>query len=531
MRGKLKKELGLFDVYAVSTGAMFSSGFFLLPGLAAAKAGPAVGLAYLLAGVLIMPAMLSVAELTTAMPKSGGAYYFITRALGPAAGTVGGLGTYIALTLKTAFALVGIGAYASLFIDFDVETVAVVLTVFFAVLNIVGAKETTRLQRFLVSILVGVLLLFLFEGARSVVHLDYGQVIDSRFTPFAPTGLAGILGTVGFVFVSYAGLTKVASVAEEVRNPSRTIPLGMALSLISTSLIYVVGVFIMTAIIPVDEFVSDLTPVATAAGRMFEWLPGQTGLILIVVSAVAAFASTGNAGLMASSRYPFAMGRDRLVPRRLAQLGRYQTPTLAIVMTTALMVFFILLLDEEGIAKLASAFQLLIFVLLHVCVIVMRESRIKSYDPGYRSPLYPWMQIFGMVTSAALIFYMGWEAIVFSAVMVGLCAGWYIVYAKGEVHEDSALLHVFKRWGADAGKRVERELRPTMQRTGEATEFVQKALDRAQVLDFDNAELSYHDVASDVSVLFAQRLNVTKDEMTKGFDQARELGAVPVWHG
>ncbi|MEM6338022.1 MAG: amino acid permease, partial [Bacteroidota bacterium] len=178
MRGKLKKELGLFDVYAVSTGAMFSSGFFLLPGLAAAKAGPAVGLAYLLAGVLIMPAMLSVAELTTAMPKSGGAYYFITRALGPAAGTVGGLGTYIALTLKTVFALVGIGAYASLFIDFDVETVAVVLTVFFAVLNIVGAKETTRLQRFLVSILVGVLLLFLFEGARSVVHLDYGQVID-----------------------------------------------------------------------------------------------------------------------------------------------------------------------------------------------------------------------------------------------------------------------------------------------------------------------------------------------------------------
>lgn len=101
-REGLKKELTLFDVYAISTGAMFSSGFFLLPGLAAAQAGPAVVLAYLLASFFILPAMFSVAELSTAMPRAGGAYYFLDRALGPIVGTVGGLGTWLALVLKSA---------------------------------------------------------------------------------------------------------------------------------------------------------------------------------------------------------------------------------------------------------------------------------------------------------------------------------------------------------------------------------------------------------------------------------------------
>src|SRR5690606_33882934 len=157
---RLNKELGLFDVFAVSTGAMFSSGFFLLPGLAAAKAGPAVVLAYLFAGVFILPAMFSAAELSTALPRAGGAYYFLDRSLGPLVGTIGGLGTHLALTLKTAFALIGIGAYAAFFVELPIKTVAIALTIVFMVINIVGAKETTTLQRWLVIILLSVLAFF-----------------------------------------------------------------------------------------------------------------------------------------------------------------------------------------------------------------------------------------------------------------------------------------------------------------------------------------------------------------------------------
>jgi len=107
---RLKKELGLFDVYAISTGAMFSSGFFLLPGIAAAETGPSVVLAYFLAALLMTPAMLSMAELAAAMPRAGGTYFFLDRTMGPLVGTIGGFGTWLALVLKSAFALIGLGA-------------------------------------------------------------------------------------------------------------------------------------------------------------------------------------------------------------------------------------------------------------------------------------------------------------------------------------------------------------------------------------------------------------------------------------
>lgn len=97
---KLSKELGLSDVYAIATGAMFSSGFFLLPGLAAAETGPSVFLAYLVSGIIVLPTMFSVAELATAMPKAGGTYYIIDRSLGPMIGTIGGFGSWVALVLK-----------------------------------------------------------------------------------------------------------------------------------------------------------------------------------------------------------------------------------------------------------------------------------------------------------------------------------------------------------------------------------------------------------------------------------------------
>jgi len=106
---KLDRNLTLFDVYAMSTGAMFSSGLFLLPGIAAASTGNSVFLAYLLAGLLILPAMYAMAELSTAMPKAGGTYYFLDRAMGPLMGTIGGLGSWVAVVFKSAFALVGMG--------------------------------------------------------------------------------------------------------------------------------------------------------------------------------------------------------------------------------------------------------------------------------------------------------------------------------------------------------------------------------------------------------------------------------------
>ncbi|MDH5590798.1 MAG: amino acid permease, partial [Gemmatimonadota bacterium] len=516
-RTRLRKELGLFDVYAISTGAMFSSGFFLLPGLAAAKTGPSVALAYLVASLFILPAMFSVAELVTAMPRAGGAYYFLDRSLGPLIGTVGGLGTWGALILKSAFALVGMGAYLALFFDVPIEPVAIALTMFFMILNIVGAKETSGLQRILVVALVAIMVLFIVQGILTVAAGvgPTGGATDS--TPFLSSGLAGFMGTVGFVFVSYAGLTKVASVAEEVKNPDRNIPLGMVLSLATAAVTYAVGVYVMVAVIPLADLVSDLTPAATAASTIFQGIPGNAGTILVVIAAIAAFASTGNAGILSSSRYPLAMARDGLVPEPLGRLGRFRTPTLSVVVTSLLIVACILLLDVEGIAKLASAFQLLLFSLLCMAVVIMRESGIHGYDPGYRSPLYPWMQIVGVLAPLWLIAEMGQAAIGFTIGLVAVTVAWYFLYAAARVERAGAIFHAFARLGQRQHAGLDVELRGIVQEKGlRADDPLDEVVARAEVLDFETS-VSFPVLVEEAASVLAGPTGIPAQRLRDGF--------------
>lgn len=528
---RLKKELGLFDVFAVSTGAMFSSGFFLLPGLAAAKAGPSVVLAYLLAGVLILPAMFSKAELSTALPRAGGTYYFLDRALGPVFGTIGGLGTYLALSLKTAFALVGIGAYAAFYVDLPIKTVAIALTAVFMLFNLIGAKETTALQRWLVITLLAVLAFFTVQGFVHVFTEADATVTRERFSPFFEFGVTGMLSTIGFVFVSYAGLTKVASVAEEVKNPERNIPLGMMLSLGVTSFIYVAGVFIIVAVLPPGDLHRDLTPVATASKAFFDWLPGEIGLLLIVIAALAAFASTGNAGLMSASRYPLAMARDRLLPAVFTRLGRFNTPAPAILATGGLMMFFIVVLQAEGIAKLASAFQLFIFMLVNFAVIVMRQSGIPSYDPGYRSPLYPWMQIFGIVVCFVLIVYMGWLAILFTLGIVLFCLLWYAKYVRDKVERDGAIYHWFHNLGRRQYDGLDREFRTILKEKGlREDDPFEEIVARSFVIDLVE-ETTFEDVIDRASQALSRRLPRTAEQIRDRFMQGTLMGETPVTGG
>jgi basic amino acid/polyamine antiporter, APA family len=453
---RLSKKLTLFDVYAVSTGAMFSSGFFLLPGIAAMETGNSVYLSYLVAGFIILPSMLTVAELATAMPRAGGAYYFLDRSLGPLVGTIGGLGSWIALIFKSAFALIGMGAYLSLYIDLPMLPLALVLTVVFGLLNIFGAKETAFLQRLLVSALVLIMGYFLIEG---VEYLTGNAVLpEMQESNFLTNGMNGFISTVGLVFVSYAGLTKVASIAEEVQNPDKAIPLGMTLSLLTASIVYVLGVFIMVKVLPAATLFSSLTPVTDAGYLVITWIPESIGILLIVIAAIAAFASTGNAGIMSASRYPLAMSRDGLMPQFFGKIGRFKTPHISVLSTTFVMILVLLLFDVEAVAKLASAFQLLLFFLLNLAVVVMRESKIEAYKPGFNSPFYPWVQILGMIISLWLVAEMGLLAVGLTGTLIILCIAWYFYYAHGKVKRQGAIYHVHARLGQMRYEALEHEL-------------------------------------------------------------------------
>ncbi|MEO0996827.1 MAG: APC family permease, partial [Pseudomonadota bacterium] len=454
---KLTKTLTLFDVYAVSTGAMFSSGLFLLPGIAASYTGNSVYLAYLIAGFLILPAMYCMAELSTAMPKAGGTYYFLDRSMGPLMGTVGGLGSWVAVVFKSAFALVGMGAYLGLYVDLPFTVTAVILTIVFGLVNVFGAKETTLLQRILVSTLVVILAAFVVFGLAAI-DVRNALAPEPAYGEFFSSGLIGFVSTIGLVFVSYAGLTKIASVAEEVQNPDRNIPLGMMLSLVTATIIYTIGALILIKVLEPDALFGSLTPIADGGRVFLGWAPWDLGVVLIVISAIAAFASTGNAGIMSASRYPFAMAKDRLLPAMFGKIGRHGTPTTAIVLTVGAMIAVLLLFDVASVAKLASAFQLLLFGLVCIAVIVMRESRIESYKPGYRAPLYPWLPIGGVLISFWLIIEMGILAIAFTGMVTIGCVLWFQFYAARGLKRRGAIFHVHERLGQNRYEGIEREL-------------------------------------------------------------------------
>jgi amino acid transporter/mannitol/fructose-specific phosphotransferase system IIA component (Ntr-type) len=520
-RRRLKKELGLFDVYAVATGTTLSAGFFLLPGLAAEQAGPALVLAYLLAAVPLIPAMFSVAELATAMPRAGGVYYFLDRSLGPMVGTVGGLGTWMALMLKVAFALVGMGAYIGLFVpNIPITELAVGLAVALGVLNLFGAKKTGHLQTFLVVGLLAILALFVGGGVPRIRWESFSGLFDA--------GTGAIVSTAGLVYISYVGVTHVASLSEEVRNPERNIPLGIFLALGTAMVIYGLGTAVMVGVVPMDELSGDLTPVASAAGRMV----GRWGVVVVSIAALFAFTSVANAGTLSASRYPLAMSRDHLVPRLFRRLSAAQTPYVAIVLTVAAIVAILVFLDPTKIAKLASAFQLLMFALICLAVIVMRESRIESYDPGYRSPLYPWMQIAGIVTPLALIAEMGSLAMLFTSGFAALGIVLYGYYGRRRVSRSGALYHIFARLGQqrlDAG--LDPELRVILREKGLREEDpFDEVVAQAAVIDLDEP-LAFERLVARVSEVLAGELPATREELERGFLEGTRIGLTPVARG
>jgi len=430
---KLKKELNLLDVFCIASGAMISSGLFILPGIAHARVGPAVVISYLLAGLLAMTGMLSQAELVSAMPKAGGTYFYVTRSMGPAIGTVDGLMTWFSLCLKSAFALVGMAAFTIFIVNIHIHIIAGLLCIIFIVINLTGIKGAGKTQIILVFGLLAVLLLYIIRGLPAI-KIQYLE-------PFTPRGVAAIFSTAGFVFVSYGGLLKVASIAEEVKDPGRVIPLGMILSLLVVTILYMLVVFVTSGVLGASQLDHSLTPISDGAGAFM----GQGGRILLGIAAILAFVSTANAGIMAASRYLLASSRDGLLPEFLGRINeRFKTPHTAILITGAFMIV-VLFLKLNILVEAASTVLILTYIFSCLSIIILRESRLQNYQPHFRCPLYPWIQISGITGFGFLLFEMGKEALLISSILIAGALFVYWFYGRIRTTREYALLYLIER--------------------------------------------------------------------------------------
>jgi len=439
---ELAKDLGPLAALTIGVGTMIGAGIFVLPGTAIENAGWFAVLSFVLGGGIALLTALSASELGTAMPKSGGAYYYVNQALGPLFGSIAGWSNWLGLAFASAFYMVGFGQYVQAILDIEsvlvlgplslpsVKLIAFLGAAFFILVNYVGAKETGRLQNGIVLILLGILAVFTVVGAfrADPANLPPGE------------GLSPMLTTTGIIFVSYLGFVQITSVAEEIKNPGKNLPRAVIGSVLIVTTIYALVLITMAAAVE-QGFIAEAQRAGSIAvvevGRV---LLGPIGALALLLGGLLATASSANASILASSRINFAMGRDEIVTPELNTVHpRFGTPYRAIGITGALILLFILAGSVELLATLGSVLHLVIYGLLNLALITFRETAVIDYEPSYRVPLYPIVPAAGALLSFALIVFISPTVIALGGLLVAGAIVWYFAYAKQRTTERGAL--------------------------------------------------------------------------------------------
>lgn len=486
---------------------MISSGLFILPSLAYAKAGTGIILSYLLASLFMIPAMLSKTELATAMPKAGGSYFYINKSIGPFLGTFSGFTNWFSLALKSAFALVGIGLFLIPFYPeataMQIKAIAIFFTVLFTILNIIGVKESGRFQ---VIFVVSLIMILIYYNISSIMYIDIRHM-----TPLIPAArpFYTLTSTAGMIFISFGGLTKIASVAEEIKDPGRTIPRGMFSAYTIVTLLYISTVSVTVGVLDPEVMKSAVLPISESA----EKTNGSIGYLLLSIAAIAAFVTTANAGIMAASRTPLAMAEDHLLPGFFSRVHvKTGTPIRSIITTALFMCAVILLLDLEHLVKAASTMMLILFCLNCVSIILMRASRISTYRPLFRIPLYPYIPIAGIIIYTFLIINMGREPLIITAVFFLFSLVWYFLYSSKRAEKESALIHIVENITNKAirSSTLNEELKNILiQRDDIVEDRFDRIIQDATVIDIeDEHSLPYTELFKLISASFSERFAV-----------------------
>ena len=427
----LERKLGLFSVVILSISAMLGSGLFVLPSLAMMELGGGesplggIWLAYLFAGLVILPGAISKSELASAMPSSGGAYIYIEKTFGPLIGTISGLGLWANFMLKSAFALIGFRAYLWVLegiigVSINLDYAVMIMLVLIVGVNILGAKSIKKVQTPIVLVSVSYLIcICIWALATNELNWDVAlsrEAFGADWHSFSSTA--------ALVFVSYIGVTKLAAVGGEIQNPSKNMPQGILISLLFSIFLYVFVTLIM--VITVDPMIyvegghareDPIYIFALSVG-------GKTIATIAATFAAMTVLSGSLAGIMAASRFLFALARDNLLPAFFENVHmKYLTPHWAIVGTGLSMAAAILYLPVHDVAEFASGFNIMVFIAINACVLVLRTSA-KShwYEPEWRSPLFPFVQIFGILGGMVLIYAMAVKAIIgaLAAIIIGM---------------------------------------------------------------------------------------------------------------
>ncbi|WP_445665213.1 APC family permease [Fodinibius sp. AD559] len=430
----LERTLSLGAALAIGVGTMVGAGIFVFPGIAAGYAGPAAMVSFAIGGIIALVVAVSTAELATAMPESGGAYFYVSRVYGPLAGFIIGIGQWVGLVFASSFYLSGFGQYAIDLIHrlgFQMGDLVVLVAfgtaLLLMIINLLGTKGAGKLQNRVVIILTGLLSLLFGYGLLNAA----GIVGETAWpTPFAPNGIGPVFTTTALIFTSYLGFVQIATVAGEIKNPDKNIPRALVGSVLIVAVLYVVALFVSTSVLSA-ETLSELGE--TAMVEVARALVGDIGALIVITAGLLATLSSANASILSSSRAIYALSLDDLLPDNISRVNdRFGTPHIALLAVGFPIAGLTMLGRIEVLAEVASLLHLVIYGMICVALMSLRYEKPYWYNPTFKIPAFPVLPIIGALASFGLIFLMEPISQVMGLGILGLALGWYALFVPAK---------------------------------------------------------------------------------------------------
>lgn len=340
---KLKRELGLFTVVFFIFGYVVGAGILIQAGVAAGITGPALWLAFIIAGIPALISSIVIIYLVSSMPVSGGSWVYSSRLGSPFIGFMVLVSTLLNIMGSLALLAVGFGTYFELFIPGTLFIAAIVLIIIFYIINLTGVKIAAGIQ--VIMAICGdflVIMLFIIFG---LPNIDPSNLAGKGGNMF-PTGVIGILMGAAILSFSYAGFVAIIEIGGEVKNPKRNIPLGVIISFVLVTTVYILISIVMIGNMDWRSFGEKSTLLDVAA----LFFPGWFVIILNVLVLIA-IASTFHGVLLAYSRDLFAASRDRIVPQIFSKLNKKEIPIWSI--TFIIIGTLIILFSAQSIIALS----------------------------------------------------------------------------------------------------------------------------------------------------------------------------------
>jgi amino acid transporter/nucleotide-binding universal stress UspA family protein len=446
----LARTLGLFDASMMGLGAMIGAGVFVLTGIAAGEAGPAAIIAFALNGIVTAFTAFSYAELASAIPEAGGGYSFVKRVMPAQLGFLAGWMLWFAYTVACALYAVGFGGYfvelvriywpgaydvlvGTLGHHWAVSLVTFLISAFFVSLNVLGADVTGKAENIVTMTKILILGVFIAFGLGALVRRPDAL---SAFNPMFPRGFGGVVAAMGLTFIAFEGYDLIATISEEVKEPTKNIPKATFISLLAAVIIYLFILLVAIGAVDPHKFAiygktySELPPdlgihtplnpnnptittsweilgiyKETAIVRAAENLMPAFGVAIIVFGGLLSTMSALNASVLASSRVGFSMGREKMLPPALATIHpQRRTPHVAVLITGFIIVAIAVALPVEVVGSGASLMFLLSFAMTNAAMIAIR-IREPDLERGYKAPLFPLLPILGIAFNLGLAVY------------------------------------------------------------------------------------------------------------------------------